>query len=149
MNAGSVKYIFNIDEKSAYDSLKTEVDDLNKKINDLIEKLKSNNNISNLNLLCCPACEEYIKIESIDTKELEFKIKFNCPKNSHKFENKNLSEFIKENKQNNININYLCDYHNEYYKYFCLKCNVIFSKNAKIMKSIKINILIFRKKYNK
>ena len=42
-----------------------------------------------------------MKIESIDTKNLDFKIKFNCPKNSHKFENKTLSEFISENKQNN------------------------------------------------
>ena len=36
---------------------------------------KKQDNISYLNLLFCQTCKDNISIESIDTKELEFKIK--------------------------------------------------------------------------
>ena len=130
LNVSSIKDIFQIDEKNINDSLIAEIKKLNKIITDFIGG-KTKDNISYSNLFYCPTCKDNINIESIDTKELEFKIKFNCPKNSHKFENKNLFEFITENKQNIINFNYLCNKHNESYKYFCLKCNVNFCEKCK------------------
>ena len=131
LNAYSLKDIFNIEEKNIWDySLIIEFKKLSKIITDFTDR-KELNETCFLNLLNCPTCKDYIKIESIDTKNLDFKIKFNCPKNSHKFENKNLSEFINENKQNNNYLNFFCNNHNECYKYFCSKCNVNFCENCK------------------
>ena len=130
-NFYSVKDIFKIEEKNAgYYSLIYEFKKMNLAIKNFTNK-KILNDICYLNLLHCPTCKDYIKIESIDTKNLEFNIKCYCPKNSHKFENKNLSEFINENKQNINYFNYLCYNHNECYKYFCLKCNVNFCEKCK------------------
>lgn len=79
LNAYSVKDIFKMEEKNINDSFISEVKNLSKKINDFIEEKKLNE-ICYLNLLHCSTCKDYIKIESIDTKNLEFKINFNCPK---------------------------------------------------------------------
>ena len=38
---------------------------------------------------------------------------------------------MNENEGNIFNLKYLCDNHNEYYKYFCLKCNVNFCEKCK------------------
>jgi len=111
LNSYSVKDIFKIEEKCHRESILSNFKNLNKKIEDFLDG-NSLNETCYLNLF---HCNDYIKIESIDTKNLEFKINCNCPKNSHKFENKNLSEFINENKHNNINlnyVNYLCNNHN-------------------------------------
>ena len=141
LNAYSVKDIFKKEENYNRDILLIEIENLNKKIIELKDvKTPNEKKIDFLNLLHCPLCKDYIKIESIETKNLEFKIKFNCPKNLHKFENKILSEFINENKQNNIFTNYICENHNECYKYFCLKCNVNFCEKCKEHEEHKENI---------
>ena len=139
LNAYSMKDIFKVEENYIKDSILSEFKNINKKIEDFIDE-NSLNETCYLNLF---HCNDYIKIDSIDTKNLEFKINCICPKNSHKFENKNLSEFINENKQNNINlnyVNYLCDNHNEYYKYFCSKCNVNFCEKCKEHEGHKENL---------
>jgi hypothetical protein len=111
LNAYSMKDIFKVEENYIKDSIFSEFKNINKKIEDFMDE-NSLNETCYLNLF---HCNDYIKIDSFDTKNLEFKINCICPKNSPKFENKNLSEFMNENKQNNISlnyVNYLCTNHN-------------------------------------
>ena len=139
LNAYSVKDIFKVDENYIRNSILSEFKNINKKIEDFTDE-NSLNEICYFNLF---HCDDYIKIDSIDTKNLEFTINCICPKNSHKFENKNLSEFINENNRNNNNLNYvkyLCDNHNKYYKYFCLKCNVNLCEKCKEHEEHKENL---------
>ena len=144
LNVYPVKNIFKLEEKYYIDSFIFEFKNLSKKITDFTEPKKSDE-ISFINILHCPSCKNFIKIESIDTNDLEFKIKFNCPKDSNKFEDKNLSNFINENKKNNIIYNYLCDKHNESNKYFCSKCNINFCEKCKEHEEHKNNIYNFSK----
>ncbi len=139
LNAYSVKNIFKAEENYIRNSILIEFKNINKKIEDFTDE-NSLNETCYLNLF---HYDDYIKIDSIDTKNFEFKINCICPNNSHKFENKNLSEFFNENNQNNTNlnyVNYICENHNESYKYFCSKCNVNFYEKCKEHEEHKENL---------
>ena len=93
LNAYSMKDIFKVEENYIKDSILSEFKNINKKIEDFIDENSLNENWY-LNLF---NCNDYIKIDSIH--------------------NKNISEFINENKKKKINlnyVNYLCDNHNKY-----------------------------------
>ena len=66
LNAFSLKDIVKIDEKFIRDSF-IRVKNLSKKVTEFTNG-ESLNKFSYLNLLHCPTCKDYIKIESIDTK---------------------------------------------------------------------------------
>ena len=145
LNAYSMKDIFKVEENYIKDSIFSEFKNINKKIEDFMDG-NSLNETCYLNLF---HCNDYIKIDSIDTKNLEFKINCICPKNSHKFENKNLSEFINENKQNNINLNYLIIYViiiTNIINISVQSAMLIFAKNAKSTKGIKKIYMIYQRK---
>jgi len=126
LNAFQVKDIFENDDFDIRNLLKFEAKNLNQNV---AYFKKEAENISYLNLFVHD--KDYIKIESIDTKNLDFKININGPDNSYKFENKNFSEFIKESMKNKIILDYKCVKHNKQYKYFCLKCKVNFCEKCK------------------
>jgi len=76
LDSYSVKDIFKIEEKCYRESILSNFKNLNKKIEDFTDG-NSLNETCYLNLF---HCNDYIKFESIDTKNLEFKINCICPK---------------------------------------------------------------------